>query len=81
MEKDARCLVDLVIELTCDRRVEETVEQPAVGAPEVPVRHQGEGPSASHPVISRSLSVWSRGMTTTHTAHSPWATEASGGCR
>ena len=48
-EEDVHCLVDLVIELVHDRIAEETVEQPAVGTPEIPVMHQRKGPSASHP--------------------------------
>ena len=49
VEEYVHCLVNLVIELIHDRIVEETVEQPTVGTPEIPVTHQSKGPSASHP--------------------------------
>ena len=48
-EEDIHRLVDLVIELIHNRIAEETVEQPAVGTPEIPVMHQRKGPSTSHP--------------------------------
>ena len=44
VEEDVHRLVDLVIELVRDRIAEETVEQPAVGTPEIPVIHQRKGP-------------------------------------
>jgi len=78
MEEDVHCLVDLIIELTCSRGVEKPVEQPAVGAPKVPISHQSEGPSTSHPGMNRGLFAQSRDGTTSHTVHSPWVTEASG---
>ena len=56
-KEGAYCLVDLVVELIRDRSIEETVEQPAVGAPNSPVAHQGEGPRESHAEIDRCLSV------------------------
>jgi len=49
--------VDPIVELTCGRNVEETVEELAVSTPDIPVMHEGYCPSAAHPETSRRLSV------------------------
>lgn len=51
MEEGVDRLVDIFVELTRDRNVEKTVEQPTVDSPGVTVRHQGEGPRTSHPKL------------------------------
>ena len=48
-------LVDLVVELVDNRRIEETEKQSAMITPGIPVIHQGEGPGASQPRTSRHL--------------------------
>ena len=48
-QEDVYCPMDLVVELTRGRNVEETVEQSAVCTPEISVIQNSEGPSTSHP--------------------------------
>ena len=52
-KEDVYCPVDLVVELTRGRNVEETVKQPAVGTPKISVIQNSEGPSAPHPEKDR----------------------------
>ena len=54
MEEDVGRLVNFVVELIRDGNVEETVEQPAVDTPRIPVTHQGEGPRTSQSGINGS---------------------------
>ena len=68
MEEGIYCLVDLVVELVGDRRIEEAVKQSALVTPSVPVWHHGEGPGASQPRISHRLSAqsWKSAPTLTY---------------
>jgi hypothetical protein len=60
MEEVIHRLVDLVVELVGDGRIEEAEKQAALVTPGVPVMHQGKGPAAANPESNRHLLLWLR---------------------